>query len=445
VHAAEWPTRAVTVVVPYAAGGFTDTLARFASKHLSEKYGQPFVIENRPGAGGAIAAAYVPPAERNKDRSYFAAWGEFKSPGAIPSAYVKQAPKGLPEGKLVIEYRQEDLGLIVVYRWQETLTDVVTIDDMHRAREELADLVIPLTQNILERALGEEYDATRLVDWLHQTGRPWFFEITDVVVAGAARGEKAQQRTLLALARVCGRHGLVLVDPAGELFDAAETQAAVARFATKVLRDNLRRRDGTAAPEETIEEILQWAGLKERPENSEEQFRKYDEAVKAALAEAYGGQDQLGELLKPLLTRILGLYVSELFGSPREFVYTLAVPGTIVETNGTIVDDARVRWTFSGGDAYPFGYAMECESLAAQGELEGKLLGRRVLKTRERMLDYVELMRAEEPLRRVMAACVAAKSMAPYYQARDEAAAASTEEGALEALGKLLELPSAPR
>jgi tripartite-type tricarboxylate transporter receptor subunit TctC len=58
-RAAEWPNRAVTVVVPFAAGGFTDTLARLASKHLSEKLGQPFVVENRPGAGGAIAAAYV--------------------------------------------------------------------------------------------------------------------------------------------------------------------------------------------------------------------------------------------------------------------------------------------------------------------------------------------------------------------------------------------------
>ncbi len=58
-HAAEWPARAVTVVVPFAAGGFTDTLARVSSKYLSEKFGQPFVVENRPGAGGAIAAAYV--------------------------------------------------------------------------------------------------------------------------------------------------------------------------------------------------------------------------------------------------------------------------------------------------------------------------------------------------------------------------------------------------
>ncbi len=59
VQASEWPNRTVTVVVPYAPGGFTDTLARMAAKHLSEKYRQPFVIENRLGAGGAIAAGYV--------------------------------------------------------------------------------------------------------------------------------------------------------------------------------------------------------------------------------------------------------------------------------------------------------------------------------------------------------------------------------------------------
>src|SRR5437868_1304132 len=50
-RASEWPTRTVTVVVPYAAGGFTDILARIAAKHLSEKLGQPFVVENRLGAG----------------------------------------------------------------------------------------------------------------------------------------------------------------------------------------------------------------------------------------------------------------------------------------------------------------------------------------------------------------------------------------------------------
>ncbi len=55
----DWPTRTVTVVVPYAPGGFTDILARLAAKHLSDKFHQPFVIENRLGAAGAIAAGYV--------------------------------------------------------------------------------------------------------------------------------------------------------------------------------------------------------------------------------------------------------------------------------------------------------------------------------------------------------------------------------------------------
>jgi tripartite-type tricarboxylate transporter receptor subunit TctC len=58
-RAADWPTRTVTIVVPYAPGGFTDVLARLAAKQLSEKFGQPFVIENRLGAAGAIAASYV--------------------------------------------------------------------------------------------------------------------------------------------------------------------------------------------------------------------------------------------------------------------------------------------------------------------------------------------------------------------------------------------------
>jgi tripartite-type tricarboxylate transporter receptor subunit TctC len=57
--ASDWPTRTVTVVVPYAPGGFTDTLARLAAKHMADKFHQPFVIENRLGAAGAIAAGYV--------------------------------------------------------------------------------------------------------------------------------------------------------------------------------------------------------------------------------------------------------------------------------------------------------------------------------------------------------------------------------------------------
>ena len=57
--AQDWPQRPVTLIVPYAAGGNTDGIARITAERLSKAFGQSFVIENRPGAGGAIAADMV--------------------------------------------------------------------------------------------------------------------------------------------------------------------------------------------------------------------------------------------------------------------------------------------------------------------------------------------------------------------------------------------------
>ena len=54
-----WPTRPVTMVVPFAAGGGTDVLGRIIGKRLSETLGQPVVIENVGGAGGMVGSARV--------------------------------------------------------------------------------------------------------------------------------------------------------------------------------------------------------------------------------------------------------------------------------------------------------------------------------------------------------------------------------------------------
>ena len=51
-----WPTRPIKLIVPLTAGGPTDLLARILSQPLSERLGQPIIIENRPGAGGNIGA-----------------------------------------------------------------------------------------------------------------------------------------------------------------------------------------------------------------------------------------------------------------------------------------------------------------------------------------------------------------------------------------------------
>lgn len=54
-----WPTRTVTIIVPNAAGGFTDIMARTAAQHLAKKFGHPFIVENRAGGAGVIGATQV--------------------------------------------------------------------------------------------------------------------------------------------------------------------------------------------------------------------------------------------------------------------------------------------------------------------------------------------------------------------------------------------------
>jgi tripartite-type tricarboxylate transporter receptor subunit TctC len=54
-----WPQKSVTIIVPFAAGGNTDGIARMAGQRLSEAFGKQFVVENRPGAAGAIAAEFA--------------------------------------------------------------------------------------------------------------------------------------------------------------------------------------------------------------------------------------------------------------------------------------------------------------------------------------------------------------------------------------------------
>lgn len=57
--AQQWPTRAVTMVVPFGPGASNDTFTRAIAQVLSKKFGQPFVVDNRPGAGGVTATNQV--------------------------------------------------------------------------------------------------------------------------------------------------------------------------------------------------------------------------------------------------------------------------------------------------------------------------------------------------------------------------------------------------
>src|SRR5580765_4282973 len=58
-QAQAWPTKPVHFIVPFPPGGSVDPLARMLGVRLADSLGQPFVIENKPGAGGSIGTAFV--------------------------------------------------------------------------------------------------------------------------------------------------------------------------------------------------------------------------------------------------------------------------------------------------------------------------------------------------------------------------------------------------
>src|SRR5215475_9442141 len=71
-QAQAWPQRPVRIIVPYAAGGNSDGMARIVAQRLTEAFGQTFVVENRLGANGAIAAEAV---ARSAGDGYTLLWG----------------------------------------------------------------------------------------------------------------------------------------------------------------------------------------------------------------------------------------------------------------------------------------------------------------------------------------------------------------------------------
>jgi len=62
-RADEWPSQQVNIIVPFSAGGSTDILARVVAQHLQAKFGQPFIVQNKSGAGGGIGSAAVAKAD----------------------------------------------------------------------------------------------------------------------------------------------------------------------------------------------------------------------------------------------------------------------------------------------------------------------------------------------------------------------------------------------
>ncbi|MDM9628008.1 tripartite tricarboxylate transporter substrate binding protein [Rhizobium sp. S152] len=83
-YADAYPVKTVTVIVPFAAGGNTDTFARLVAEELDKRLGQRFIVENKPGAGGNIGLGEL---SRAKPDGYTISMGTVSSNAINPTLY----------------------------------------------------------------------------------------------------------------------------------------------------------------------------------------------------------------------------------------------------------------------------------------------------------------------------------------------------------------------
>ena len=85
---AAWPSKPVTYIVPFTPGGSTDVIGRALTQKLSERLGQPFVVDNKPGAAGAVGAGIVAKAKLDG----YTLFGGTISTHAINASLYKNLP-----------------------------------------------------------------------------------------------------------------------------------------------------------------------------------------------------------------------------------------------------------------------------------------------------------------------------------------------------------------
>ncbi|OAE59661.1 tripartite tricarboxylate transporter substrate binding protein [Achromobacter mucicolens] len=83
---AAWPDKVIRIVVPFAAGGSTDLVARKIAEGLSQRLGANVIVENRPGAGGTVGTEYV---ARQPADGYTILMGSVSTHGSAPCVYSK--------------------------------------------------------------------------------------------------------------------------------------------------------------------------------------------------------------------------------------------------------------------------------------------------------------------------------------------------------------------
>jgi hypothetical protein len=378
------------------------------------------------------------------EEKLFAASGRFPTVAAIPDHYAEMAKDGVASSRLVRTYESHDLGLVTEHVWTETLTDMVGLDEMAKAREELAQINMKLLRAALDEGLGRDYEYQDYVRWVGDTEKAFF----GVIVEGgiwkrASRGapeDKGLEKKMAATMAAQYDVPWLVAD------DDVDSLKAALKEKTETL---IKRRDGGAVSPAQVGMIVDaiWKiGSGEHglvAFDTEGDGPKFAAGLERVAKAEFGGTEALEKKGEVLFQRMGGVTFA---ASGRSYEFGLTLPGTIVETNGVLDGDSRVRWKFDLEEAFAFGYTMRCRSIEPNLVAQRAALGAERLTTRAAMLRYVALVDGQEEVLGVVSRAVRARNSAPLVAYRAAVAPGQDPnlKATVEKLATLIALPAPP-
>lgn len=347
---------------------------------------------------------------------YFAAWTKVASANDLPEHFAKLSGDESFTSRFERQFERRDLGLLIEFVWEETLTDVVTLDEFRKARVEGIELFVRLLETTLNQALDEEYDTTKLMDWIRNEGAAFAMDATDLVYDFA----RAKARSLpdnshddvrtRQFVTLCEEYGFIgLFDESGSL-----QQEAVLKLAESIIQKTVERRDGKPLDAELIRDLLDASGWSGNDGQSPVAERLKGEWKRAIEAQP-GGSEAVEKQAKNLVARIQGVHGV----STEKFRFMMTFPGVVVQTNGVLVSDDRVSWQFSGSDAWPAGFSMTGRSLLDESGKIDELKKWRETVHRETLLRVRDLVSKDQQLTEVLKKCRATGNLTPLRELAD--------------------------
>ena len=347
----------------------------------------------------------------------FTAKGRFDSVDAMPAYFehymedvdrVENTQRKLAPSTLERRYERNDHVFVVEHRWVEHLTYGYGLNDVVTAADELLEWSSQLLVGSLEAQLRPEYEATPYLHMFRSVWAPVIKELIEFDVEISIREGRSPEAETFAQAwnmkclqvqeRLKQELPSVEVsdffqeDPTSSwavlLLRASYVRAGSDSFSlfSRVMESNpdlaIQRKDGTPLGKITLDAI--WGA-------------DATSALKRLGEEKYGSAKSFERRFEYAMRRILGPYwCGFLFCRSYDFLFSMTMPGYIVDTNGERKAANQVAWNLDWKRLYPTGFWMHARSLEPNLELQRTLTGWQPFTTPRQVQAFAELV-AEYP------------------------------------------------